>query len=46
MAPPRSDIDRVRRYFHNFAEYQAPENGSPLYQVLSRGVLNDPDMLQ
>ena len=45
-APPRSDIDRVRRYFHNFAEYQAPENGSPLYQVLSRGVLNDPDMLR
>lgn len=46
MDTPRSDIDRVRRYFHNFGEHQASENGSPLYQVLSRGVLNDPDMLR
>ncbi len=46
MGSPQSDIAQVRRYFRNFGEHQALENASPLYQVLSRGVLNDPDMLR
>ena len=43
---PSSDLDQVRTYFRNFGLKQAPENGSPLYHVLSVGVLNDPDMLR
>ncbi len=42
---PTIDPDRVRAHFHNFGKYQAPENGSPLYQELSFGVLADPEML-
>jgi hypothetical protein len=41
-----SDIDQVRGYFRNFGEKQAPENGSPLYEALSLGVLGDPEMLE
>ena len=43
---PPSDLDQVRTYFRHFGLKQAPENGSPLYQTLSVGVLDDPDMLR
>jgi len=35
----------VRAYFQNFADYQAPRNGSPLYARLCRGVFEDQEML-
>jgi hypothetical protein len=38
VSQPTSDPDRARAYFQNFAERQAPENGSPLYQELSLSV--------
>ena len=41
-----TNIEGVRAYFQNFAEYQAPRNGSPLYGNLCWGVLDDPEMLE
>jgi hypothetical protein len=41
-----SDIEQVRAYFRNFGERQAPENGSPLYEVLCLAVLADSEMLE
>jgi hypothetical protein len=46
MAPESTtSIEQVRGYFRNFAEYQAPRAGSPLYENLCWGVLGDPEMV-
>jgi hypothetical protein len=41
----KTSIEQVRGYFRNFAEYQAPRVGSPLYENLCWGVLGDPEMV-
>lgn len=45
MSAATSDPARVRDYFVNFGAKQAPQNGSPLYEVLALGVADDPEMI-